>query len=60
MDMRNVGGTPGGTRTFLLGLVMLLAGGYLLFDHVQEHRQDARVLLMRRIAFSLVPLWGRR
>jgi hypothetical protein len=35
MDMRNVGGTPGGTKTFLLGLVMLLAGGYLLFDHVQ-------------------------
>jgi hypothetical protein len=35
MDMRNVGGTPGGTKAFLLGLVMLLAGGYLLFDHVQ-------------------------
>jgi hypothetical protein len=35
MDIRNVGGTPGGTRTFLLGLVMLIAGGYLLFDHVQ-------------------------
>ncbi len=35
MDMHNVGGTPGGTRPFLLGLVMLIAGGYLLFDHVQ-------------------------
>lgn len=35
MDMRNVGGTPGGTGTFFLGLVMLIAGGYLLFDHVQ-------------------------
>jgi hypothetical protein len=35
MDMQNVGGTPGGMRTFLLGLVMLIAGGYLLFDHVQ-------------------------
>ncbi|HWO21851.1 MAG TPA: hypothetical protein VNO30_23940 [Kofleriaceae bacterium] len=35
MDMHNVGGTPGGTRTFLLGLVMLITGGYLLFDHVQ-------------------------
>ena len=35
MDLRNVGGTPGGTRTFLLGLVMLVAGGYLLFDHVK-------------------------
>jgi hypothetical protein len=35
MDMHNVGGSPGGLRTFLLGLVMLIAGGYLLFDHVQ-------------------------
>jgi hypothetical protein len=35
MDMNNVGGTPGGMKTFLLGLVMLIAGGYLLFDHVQ-------------------------
>jgi hypothetical protein len=33
--MNNIGGTPGGTRTFLLGLVMLIIGGYLLFDHVQ-------------------------
>lgn len=37
MDIRNVGGTPGGTRTFFLGLVMFIAGGYLLFDHVQVH-----------------------
>jgi hypothetical protein len=37
MDIRNVGGTPGGTRTFLLGLVMMIIGGYLLFDNVQVH-----------------------
>lgn len=37
MDMRNVGGTPGGTRTFFLGIVMIIIGGYLLFDHVQVH-----------------------
>jgi hypothetical protein len=37
MDIRNVGGTPGGTRTFLLGIVMVIVGGYLLFDHVQVH-----------------------
>jgi len=35
MDMNNVGGTPGGTRTFLLGLIMAVAGGYLLFNQVQ-------------------------
>ncbi len=37
MDMNNVGGTPGGTRTFLLGLIMAIAGGYLLFNQVQVH-----------------------
>lgn len=35
MDMKNVGGTPGGMRTFLLGLIMAVTGGYLLFQQVQ-------------------------
>lgn len=35
MDIHNVGGTPGGTRTFLLGMIMTIAGGYLLFQQVQ-------------------------
>jgi len=35
LDIRNVGGTPGGTRTFLLGIVMVVIGGYLLFNQVQ-------------------------
>jgi hypothetical protein len=35
MDIQNVGGTPGGTRTFLLGMIMTIAGGYLLFQQVQ-------------------------
>lgn len=34
MDIHNVGGTPGGTRTFLLGMIMAIAGGYLLFQQV--------------------------
>jgi len=37
MDMQNVGGTPGGMRTFLLGLVMLVVGGYLLLNQVSVH-----------------------
>jgi multisubunit Na+/H+ antiporter MnhF subunit len=37
MDIRNVGGTPGGARTFLLGLIMAIAGGYLLFNQVQVY-----------------------
>lgn len=37
MDVKNVGGTPGGTGAFLLGLIMLVVGGYLLFHQVQVH-----------------------
>jgi hypothetical protein len=37
LDIRNVGGTPGGTKTFLLGIVMVIIGGYLLFNQVQVH-----------------------
>lgn len=37
MDMNNVGGTPGGMRTFLLGLIMVCVGGYLLMNQVSVH-----------------------
>lgn len=37
MDMRNVGGTPGGMRAFLLGIVMVCVGGYLLLQQVTVH-----------------------
>jgi hypothetical protein len=37
MDIHNVGGTPGGTKTFLLGIIMLVVGGYLLFNQVQVY-----------------------
>lgn len=34
MDIRNPGGTPGGMRAFMLGLVMAVVGGYLLLQQV--------------------------
>jgi hypothetical protein len=37
MDLKNVGGTPGGMRTFLLGMGMAIVGGYLLLQEVQVH-----------------------
>jgi len=37
MDIKSVGGTPGGTRVFLLGMIMTIVGGYLLFNQVQVH-----------------------
>jgi hypothetical protein len=37
LDIRNVGGSPGGMRTFFLGIVLVIIGGYLLFNQVQVH-----------------------
>ncbi|HEU4612434.1 MAG TPA: hypothetical protein VFS15_10170 [Kofleriaceae bacterium] len=37
MDTKNVGGTPGGMRAFLLGIVMICVGGYLLLQQVTVH-----------------------
>src|SRR5687767_12740345 len=37
MDFRNPGGTPGGTKTFLLGIVLVVIGGYLLLQQVTVH-----------------------
>jgi uncharacterized protein len=37
MDIKNVGGTPGGARTFLLGMIMATVGGYLLLQEVSVH-----------------------
>ena len=36
-DFRNPGGTPGGAPVFLLGLVMMVVGGYLLLNQVTVH-----------------------
>lgn len=33
--IKGAGGTPGGIPTFLLGLGMIVAGGFLLINHVQ-------------------------
>lgn len=33
-DLRDVGGSPGGLGTFLLGLGLAIVGGYLLLDRV--------------------------
>ena len=41
----SVGGTPGGLGTFLLGLAMIIAGGYLLLNQVM-------------VVSSLWQLWG--
>jgi len=35
MARRGAGGTDGGTGSFLLGLIMMIGGGYLLLDAIQ-------------------------
>jgi hypothetical protein len=37
MDLRNVGGTPGGARTFFVGIAMVVVGAYLLMQQVTVH-----------------------
>jgi hypothetical protein len=34
MDIRNPGGTPGGMGAFLLGVIMVVVGGYMLLHQV--------------------------
>jgi hypothetical protein len=60
MDMNNVGGTPGGMKTFLLGLIMLCVGGYLLMNQVSVHggywRFDFGGGYGRTFGITLLPL----
>lgn len=48
------------TLALWLGAMSLVCLGLLLRDHLEEHQQDAQIVLIRRIAWSLIPLWGRR
>jgi hypothetical protein len=60
MDMHNVGGTPGGAKTFLLGTIMLVVGGYLLMNQVTVHggfwRFDFLGGYGRSFGITLIPL----
>lgn len=60
MDMQNVGGTPGGMRTFLLGLIMIVVGGYLLMNQVTVHGGFWRLSFLggygRSFGITLIPL----
>jgi hypothetical protein len=51
------GGTPGGIVEFLFGLVLTIAGGYLLLDNVQVHTSGWRLFGMANgFGISLIPL----
>ena len=60
MDMKNVGGTPGGMKTFILGIIMVCVGGYLLMNQVSVHggywRFDFGGGYGRTFGITLLPL----
>jgi hypothetical protein len=60
MDMQNVGGTPGGMKQFLLGLIMIAVGGYLLMHQVDVHGGYWRFNFMgsygQSFGITLIPL----
>ena len=54
--LRSPGGTSGGLGSFLLGLVMAVAGGYLFIDRVTVVSSAWEVFGMSGFSLSLVPL----
>jgi hypothetical protein len=52
----DVGGTSGGLGTFLLGLAMAVAGGYLLLNQVTVTSHFWRIFGYDAFGLSLVPL----
>ena len=55
-SLRNVGGTAGGLRHFLMGAVMTVLGGYWLLDKVTVSSHRWRVFGYDGFGLSLVPL----
>ena len=53
---RGAGGTPGGIGTFFLGLIMIVAGGYLLTDQVMVTSGAWRWGGYNAFGLSLLPL----
>jgi hypothetical protein len=54
-SLRGPGGTPGGLGTFLIGLAMAVAGGYLLTTHVTVTSGSWTVWGHSAFGLSLVP-----
>jgi uncharacterized protein len=53
---RGAGGTPGGVGTFLIGLIMSAAGGYLLLNQVQVTTSFWRFGAYGGFGLTLIPL----
>lgn len=54
--LRGAGGTPGGLGEFILGLIMVVAGGYLITNHVMVASGFWTIWGYNTFGLSLVPL----
>jgi hypothetical protein len=54
-DWKGVGGTPGGVKHFLLGMIMLIIGGYLLLNQVVVHSGFWSLFSFRSFGIALLP-----
>jgi hypothetical protein len=54
--MRGAGGTPGGIGLFICGLAMVVAGGYLLLEHVVVSTNGWVLFGYNAFGLSLLPL----
>lgn len=54
--MRGAGGTPGGVGTFLFGLALIVAGGYLLLTRVTVTSGGWHLWGMNAFGLSMIPL----
>jgi hypothetical protein len=55
-QLRSPGGTSGGLGSFLLGLIMAVAGGYLFIDRVTVYTQRWEWFGVSGFGIALVPL----
>jgi uncharacterized protein len=54
-DWKGVGGTPGGIKHFVVGMIMVIIGGYLLLNHVTVHSGLWGLFGFRSFGISLLP-----
>ena len=52
---KGVGGTPGGMRYFLIGMIMLIVGGYLLLNQVVVHSGFWSLFSFRSFGIAMLP-----
>jgi hypothetical protein len=55
-ESRGAGGTPGGIGQFIVGLVMVVAGGYLILNQVQVTTSSWRFGQYGGFGLTLLPL----